>query len=99
MRPIDWQDARGRWYRVLLPDGAPDEDASIGIPVGPTDVVDALGLAEEHATRLHNNLFRRGIFTVKEATSKPNELVAAVLATFKVDAQRIMEEFKRLERS
>jgi hypothetical protein len=82
----------------MLPDGAPDSDAAIGIPIGPPDIVDVLGLPEEVATRLHNNLHRQGIWNAKVAARKPNALMTAVSATYKIDAQRLMEVLNQFDR-
>ena len=99
MRQIDYTDERGRKYRVLLPDDAPDEQAPVGIPVGPPDVVDDLGLPPETATRLHNALFRHGLWNAAIAAKNANLLMQAVLSTFKIDAQVLQEAFYKLEKT
>jgi hypothetical protein len=97
VREVDYKDERGRQYRVLLPDGEGEERASIGIPVGPPDVVETLELPEPFATRLHNELFARGLFTAEIARRKPSELQAAILAAAKVDAQTVYKAFVETE--
>ena len=87
MREIDYE-SDGKWYRVRLPDNAPDSDATYGIVVGPPDV-STLGLPADVAVRLHNQLFSRHIFTLKEATSRSNELFAAWQAALRVNVQQL----------
>lgn len=65
----------------------------MGIPVGPPDVVDALGIPEPLATRLHNQLHRRGLFTLADARRKQGGLLGALQAALKVDAQIMMQAF------
>lgn len=93
MRTVDWEDERGRRYRVELPEGASDDEADMGIPVGPPDIVDALGLPEPLATRLHNQLHRRGLFTLADVRRKQGGLLGALQAALKVDAQIMMQAF------
>jgi len=97
VKQVDYTDNRGRQYRVLLPDGEVIERAPTGIPVGPPDVVDAMGLTEPLATRLHNELFARGLFTADDARRKPSELQAAILAAAKVDAQTVYKAYVETE--
>lgn len=97
MKTVDYQDRRGRWYRVLLPDSADEAEAPQGIPVGPPDVVDDLDLPEPLATRLHNELFSRHIWTVREA-QRPSELVSALQAALRLDAQSLYKSYANLSK-
>lgn len=97
MREVEYIDARGRHYKVLLPDEVSDAEAPQGIPVGPPDVVDEAGIPEPQATRVHNELFARGIFTAANARRHPAELQAALLAALKVDATMLYQAFAALE--
>jgi len=96
LREVDYQDERGRWYRTRLPDEATDADASRGILVGPLDVVDRLGLAEPIATRLHNQLHARGIWTAREAVLRSHEVIGALMGALRVDAAAIIAAFQDL---
>ena len=89
MRIIDYVDDRGRKYKVELPDGAPDADAEMGIFIGPADVVDNLGFPEPFATRLHNELYARGLLTLENVQANSRELQAALQAALKVDIQTL----------
>jgi len=93
VRTTDWEDERGRRYRVRLPEGASDDQADLGIPVGPPDVVDALGLPEPLATRLHNQLHRRGVFTLADARKHPGNLTGALHSAMKIDAQLLLQAY------
>jgi hypothetical protein len=98
MRVVDYTDERGRKYSVKLPPGAPDSEAEKGIPIGPPDVVDALGLPEPMATEIHNKLFEHKIFTAKDAARNPQKLHSVIQSTFKLCTARMMEAFRNLNR-
>ncbi len=98
MREVDYQDERGRKYRVGLPEGVPDSEADKGVPIGPPDVVDELGLPDPFATRLHNALFQHGLWNVNIVRNKPKILFSILQQTLKVDVQLLMEAFRKLEK-
>lgn len=98
MRELDYTDGEGRRWRVALPDGAPDEEAAQGIIVGPPPVADALGIAEPWATRLHNELHRRGLYRLVDVRRRPGDVQGALQAMLKLDAQAIMTQYELLER-
>lgn len=98
MREVDYQDERGRKYRVGLPEGVPDSEADKGVPIGPPDVVDELGLPDVFATRLHNALFKHELWNVNIVRGKPKILFSILQQTLKVDVQLIMEAFRKLEK-
>lgn len=98
MKQTDWTDERGRRFRVLLPDGADAGDAALGVPVGPPDIVDGLGLPPETATRLHNELHARGLWGVKEARRDPQAVFGALQAALKVDTQGLLNAYAEWER-
>lgn len=89
MRTVDYTDDDGRSWRVQLPDELGDDMAHMGIPVGPPDL-SSLGLHSELLTRLHNELFRRGIITYADALKRQPEILAAWQAALKVDALEVM---------
>lgn len=82
----DYEDDDGYWWRVRVP---PDcEDPSMGIPVGPPDLT-ALGLPPDLQRRLHNQLHARGLFTRRNLRGRMPEVLAALQATYKTDAQAV----------
>lgn len=99
MKTIDWTDDQGRKHRVQLPDDADESEAALGIPVGPPPVVDLLGLPEEVATRLHNQLHARGLWGLKEALRDAPSVFGALQAALKIDAQGILAAYKQWEQS
>ena len=98
MRSVDYADDRGRNFRVMLPSDAPDEEAPMGIPIGPPDVVDHLGLPEPLATRLHNLLHERGIWDLKTLSKSGNVLVGVWQAALRVDVIRLHQAFLESDR-
>jgi hypothetical protein len=90
MRQVAWQDKDGRTHFTLIPNGAPDADGKLGVPVGPPPLK-ALGLPKETEIRLHNELAHRGLLTYKDARRRQPDVLAALMAALKLDAQRVME--------
>jgi len=97
MKLVDYEDKRGRWYRVSLPDTASDLDAPDGIPIGPPDVVDCLTLPEEVKAKVHNELFYREVWSFKTA-ARGNILQEALGSALSIDASRLLEAYKSLEK-
>lgn len=73
---------------MLLPDDADATDAPLGVPIGPPPL-DDLGLPEDTAVRLHNELYARGVLTIDDARRHRADLVAALMAALRVDAETI----------
>ncbi len=90
LREVDWTDAEGRIWRTLIPQNVSDSEAQRGVPVGPPSLED-LGLPLAHEVRLHNQLHARRLFTIKDVRTRRRDIVGALLAVFKLDAQRIVE--------
>lgn len=88
MRQLDFTDRAGRTWRVELPDNVGDDQAHLGIPIGPPDLT-RLGLPEPLAIRLHNELWGRGLFTQRDVLARRGELVAAWQAALRVDAMEV----------
>lgn len=78
----------GRKQVVLIPDGAPDSHAKMGVLVGPPDL-DVLQLPIAIEVRLHNELYNRGLLTRKDVQKRPQELFAALQAALRVDVAAI----------
>lgn len=88
MREAVWVDGDGRQYAVLLPDEVPDSEAYRGLPLGPPPL-EALGLPHAMMVRLHQELFYRRMLTEADARRRPQDITAALMAAFKVDATTI----------
>lgn len=99
MRYRDYTDERGRKYKVILPPNAPDEDVELGIPVGPPDIVDAIGYPEPFATRLHNALFDHELWTIRDIRKNPKILQSLLMRVLKVDIQILMDAMRETERN
>lgn len=90
MKYVTYTDPQGRKWRRRLPDHVGEFQAEMGVPDGPPSLED-LGLPEEIEIALHNQLFNRGIFTKREAVRQRSEIVNALMAALKLDAQRIVD--------
>ena len=88
MRETTYESADGRKWVVLLPLEAPESQASMGAIVGPPDL-SPLGLPDEVAVRLHNELFNRKLITVNDLRHRMPELTAALQLAFRADAQAL----------
>lgn len=83
----------GYKYKVQVPDDAPEFMWYAGVLVGPPDLA-SLGLPPMVELRLHNELYVRGLITLKDVTSRRiNELQAALTAAYKVDVNKLMEAY------
>jgi len=89
MKQVTYTDKEGKRYEVLIPDDAPDSDAAHGVIVGPSSLAN-LKLPKSVEVLLHNQLHSRGILTASDAKRNRQELVNALMATLKVDAERII---------
>jgi len=98
MRQVDYEDERGRKYRVMLPWEVPESEAHKGVPIGPPDVVDELGLPEPFATNLHNQLFNQQLWNINIIRKRPNILFGVLQRVLKVDVHRLMEAYGQLEK-
>jgi len=89
MEQQEFTDERGRKYKVLM-------EGDQMIPIGPPDIVDVLELPEPVATRLHNILYQRGLFSYKDIAAGKNAL-GALQEALSIDVQRLVEAFYRFE--
>ena len=92
MERVTFTDDRGRNYLIEVDDLTPPEDYGQYPVIGPPNVVDRLELPEDVKTRLHNELFKRGIFTYEQAR-KQGALQAALQAALKIDQQSLLLAF------
>lgn len=95
-KQVEYTDLLGRKTLVILPDDVPDTDGYMGIPIGPPSL-DSLDLPPETQTRIHNELFYRGLYSVKDVASRPSDVVAALMSALKVDAEIIKRAYTTTE--
>ena len=84
----------GRKYHAIF-----SEDVPTGayVKLGPPEgLVDTLGLPGDIATRLHNILYDRKLFTYKDI-SAPGAAIGALQEALSVDAQKLAEAFAHYE--
>ena len=87
MVQTSYQDDEGRWWAVLVPAGQ-EQDAHMGIPLGPPDLSPLeLPLAVE--VRLHNQLFSRGLFSLRDVRRAPRDIFAAIQAAYRADVAAV----------
>jgi len=92
MLKIEYKDELGRKFLVAIPEGYEDEPET-GIKIGPPDL-DGLNLDEKHEALLNNQLYDRKLFTWSDVRRRPDEIRAALMATFKADVVAIMNLYK-----
>jgi len=90
MRQVSYEDDKGRFWMVSLPEGVPDSDASMGIPVGPPPF-ESLGLPEDIEIELHNQLFHRGLLTAKDLKRRRGEIISALIHSLGVTGRDIIQ--------
>jgi hypothetical protein len=95
MRKVIYTDSIGRKFQTLIPDGAPEEHANYGVLVGPPEL--DIDLPERLAVTLHNELFAREIFTMRDVKRRRDDVLAAVRSTFKIDCEVIAQCFQEFE--
>lgn len=89
MRRISYEDEKGRFWMVELPDNVPDSDASMGLPIGPPPL-ESLGLPEDIEVELHNQLFHRGLLTTKDLSRRRGEIISALMHSLGVTGRAIL---------
>lgn len=93
LRTVEYEDPEGRKWLRGLPDGVPDTQAVIGVPIGPPPLA-ALGLPLQIEVRLHNQLYARGLYTEREARSKLPDLQSAISSALRVDANELLKVYQ-----
>lgn len=84
MREMSYTDDEGRQWAVSLPDGVPESDAALGIPLGPPSLA-PLALPLDVEVRIHNQLFARRLFTPRDVKTRRMEILGALQAALRVD--------------
>ena len=95
MKPVQFE-KEGKKYLVVLPEGVDNVD--LGIPLGPPNFTEELELPEPFATRLHNQMFDRGLLSLDDLRRRPKEVQAALQSAFKLDAARIVNAYHEAEK-
>lgn len=83
----------GKKYKVVVPEGALEENWQYGVIVGPPDL-SKLGLPYELEVRLHNELFNRGLITIPDVRRNMQSLQGALQAALRVDVQTIVQAYE-----
>lgn len=94
MRLVNYKDSKGRWYKTQIPDGAPDSHARFGIVIGPPNL-DSLELPPKIHTRLHNELFHRGLITRVDVMRRRIDIIGALQAALSVDSGIIVDLYSK----
>lgn len=89
LRNVEYEDTDGRKFLRGLPEGVPDTQAVIGVPIGPPSLLD-LGLPLDVEVRLHNQLYARGLFTEDDVRQRIGEVQSALMVAYRTDVQRIL---------
>lgn len=94
MKHVTYINELGRKIIYELPNDALEEDAEMGILVGPPEnIVEALGYPEPFATRLHNLLAERKVYTAEDISKNPGILKGVLQAALGVDIQILQAAF------
>lgn len=80
----------GRKYKVQVPENAAPETWKYGIAIGPPDM-SGLGLPPAVTTRLHNELFNRGLITKNDVRKRTSDVQGALQAALNVDVSLITQ--------
>ena len=82
----EYVDDEGRHWAVLMPEG--HEHPEMGIPFGPPDLA-SLDLPLDVEVRLHNQLFNRQLYTLRDVRRDPDGIKASIQAAYRLDFQRV----------
>lgn len=93
MRKTKYTDALGRVHATLLPDDAPDSEASMGLLLGPPTLT-SLNLPIDIEVRLHNELAARELYSIGDVRKRRQDVLSALLATLKLDVQSIIDVYQ-----
>ena len=92
LKRSSWIDPEGRKKIVLIPEESGEDQAEMGIPVGPPSFAE-LELPTEIEVRLNNELANRGILTTVDALKNRAEISLAIQSALKVDVDRIIQMY------
>lgn len=94
LRRVEYKDLDGKLSLRLIPFDAPDEDAAVGVVVGPPPL-DALNLPPDISRRFNNELFHRGLFTEQDIKRRRNDAAAAMMAALRLDIETLLASLQR----
>jgi hypothetical protein len=93
---VTWTDELGRKYLVRVENGIPPEEFYMCPRIGPPEgIVDELGLPTEFATRLHNILFDRQLWTIQEVRRQQGALLGALQAALNIDVHTLHSAYDK----
>lgn len=92
LKRTSWIDPEGRKKFVLIPEESGEEQAEMGIPVGPPSFAE-LELPTEIEVRLNNELANRGILTPVDALRNRAEISLAIQSALKIDVDRVVQMY------
>lgn len=95
MREVVYTDSIGRKFLKLIPNNAPDDHAMYGVLVGPPEL--HIELPESIHVRLHNELFARKIFTMRDVRRRREDIMSIVRNLFRLDCEVIAQCYKEWE--
>lgn len=99
MKRVTYEDKKGRKYLAEVENGAPEEEYYLFPKIGPPEgVVDLLELPEPFATRLHNLLYDRKLWSTQEIRKQPKALLGALQAALKIDVQTLHSAYVEYEK-
>lgn len=81
----------GKKYKAVVPDNADRDTYKYGVIVGPPDFS---WLPPHIDVRLHNELYNRGLITVADVMSRPQEVEAAIRSAVRVDVQTVIQSYR-----
>ena len=97
MKEVEYKDKRGRKFLVRMPDDGNEKEAHMYPVVGPQIDVDSLKIPKALATKLHNQLYERKLFTASDVQKRFDELKAAWQAVLNCDVQAIHAAYQQEE--
>lgn len=82
----------GKWYKVAVPDDAPESSWKYGLKIGPPDFEDMLGT--ELGKKLHNELYHRGLITERDVMAHTDWVLGAWQAVLRSDVTQIIDRYR-----
>lgn len=82
-----------KWYKVAVPDDAPESSYKYGLRIGPPDFEDMLGTVL--GTKLHNELYHRGLITERDVMSHTDWVLGAWQSVLKSDVSQIIDRYRQ----
>lgn len=81
-------------YIVEVPDSATEDEYENGLVIGPpVDLVQVLGLPDDIARALHQELFARDLITFQDVFSRKPDVISALQSVLKLYSERIVEVY------